>query len=322
MKTIIKVSAFLSLVFATPIFARNSDYDQVAPKERAEIEVLRNKRNELSIRHDSLMRATNPDMENALEAVGAGMNLARQIASIDAKMDSLYYIINNAQLDILEQRQPPLEPADIETLYYISSDVYHDVEIHGALRDRLVAVYERLDEEQKGLPALRSVSLFLFPLPEVKVGDMMADATLPDLEGNMHTLSDYLGKDKYLLLDFWASWCGPCLAALPTVKAVSQEYENQLTVIGINVDDTRDDWARVSEEHGITWLDLHTPYTSELTNSYRVSGYPYTVLIAPDGMVVSAEAGRNPYWAIYQMDLRDGMDRKASMEKLIENLER
>ncbi len=205
--------------------------------------------------------------------------------SAETERDSLMFLMTEKQLGKLEQHRRP----NINMLHFISEAVYSAPEVYGNLRERAVALYERLGDKKKKSVKGLEISRFLNPLPEVKAGDRMADATLPDLDGNMHTLSDYLGKDKYLLLDFWASWCGPCLEFIPVYKALHEEYADEMTIIGINMDSNLAAWERSSTKHGITWLDLHASESDELTIRYRITSYPRAVLIDPNGTVLAID---------------------------------
>ncbi len=285
---------FVVLIFCTALTSCKyvnilrliNDYRRVSPKEWAEYKIVEQKQKEADRKIDSILYYTESMSSERTEAVKC---IYRDRSVFKAREDSLMFIMVRAQLDKLEGRRQPLHSRNMRKLHFLSEFIYTYPEIYGSLRERAVALYERLGDKRKESPKGREISLFLNPLTEVRVGDRMSDATLPDLEGNTHKLSDYLGKNKYLLLDFWTSWCSPCIEFIPVYKALHEEHGDNVTIIGINLDDNTTAWERSSFEHGITWLNLHAPALGELTNSYRINSYPRAVFIDSDGTVLAID---------------------------------
>ncbi len=114
-------------------------------------------------------------------------------------------------------------------------------------------------------------------------------AKYTDFDINGKKLSDYVGKDgKYLLVDFWASWCGPCRREIPGIKELLAANSDKMNVLGVAVWDKPADTEKAINELGITWpviIDAqHIP-----TDIYGISGIPCIMLIAPDGTIVSRD---------------------------------
>lgn len=118
-------------------------------------------------------------------------------------------------------------------------------------------------------------------------GQMFADFKGETADGKPVSFSDYVGKGKWILVDFWASWCGPCKAELPNILAVYDKYAGKdFTVIGVPVWDVREDTDLAIKELGIKYEQIfvgddHTP-----TDVYGINGIPHIILFAPDGRVV------------------------------------
>lgn len=119
---------------------------------------------------------------------------------------------------------------------------------------------------------------------KIKIGQHFPDAKVKDNAGEMKLLSDYVGKGKYVLIDFWASWCGPCRNEMPNVKAAYQKYADKgFEVISISTDRKLKDWRAAISELEMTWPQL---LNVDAADVYGVYAIPTTYLVDPDGTVV------------------------------------
>jgi len=155
--------------------------------------------------------------------------------------------------------------------------------------DRVKALYESMGEEYKSNDQGKILALNLYPPKIVVEGDDMADADLFNLEGSICHLSDY--KGKYMLLDFWAAGCGPCIAAMPEMREISEAYADRLHVISIS-SDNKDTWHKISGEKNITWVNLNDMKNENgIFAYYGITGIPHYVMISPEGKVLSKWTG-------------------------------
>ena len=108
-----------------------------------------------------------------------------------------------------------------------------------------------------------------------------------DAEGNPVALSDYVGKGNYVLLDMWASWCGPCKGEIPNLLKLHNQYKDKgLTVLGLFVWDKEENLKKAMEEEGIVWPQIVSVENMDAMNSYGVNGIPHIILFAPDGTIL------------------------------------
>jgi peroxiredoxin len=119
------------------------------------------------------------------------------------------------------------------------------------------------------------------------VGAKAVDFTLPDVNGKPVSLSSY--KGKYVLIDFWASWCGPCRQENPNVvKAYNSFKSKGFDVLGVSLDRDKDDWTKAIEKDNLTWThesDLKY-WDNEVAKLYGVQAIPANFLLDKDGNII------------------------------------
>lgn len=117
----------------------------------------------------------------------------------------------------------------------------------------------------------------------------LTDLELKDVEGNTCQLVDIVPQGKYVLIDFWASWCGICLHAMPDVAKIAEDYKEAFTVVGVSIDTDEEAWHRAMKKHPEPWPQyVTTPQGySDLFTKYQVgNGVPYYLLLSPDSKVL------------------------------------
>ena len=136
----------------------------------------------------------------------------------------------------------------------------------------------------------------------IAIGKEATGFSLEDIDGNLLTLSSLRGK--YVMLDFWGSWCGACIKSFPHLKAFYEQHHNKLEIIGIACHDTKEKWNAAVKRHELPWLHvLNGEGTNDVAELYGVQAYPTYVLIAPDGRVLQWMSDDPDTFDLYFNDL-------------------
>lgn len=111
-----------------------------------------------------------------------------------------------------------------------------------------------------------------------------------DLKGKETSLSNYVGKGKVVMIDFWASWCGPCRRAMPEFRNLYEKYKGKgLEIVGVSLDDNKADWEKASKDEKITWPQFSNlkGWNEPAAKAYGVQSIPNTVIIDKDGKIAA-----------------------------------
>ena len=124
------------------------------------------------------------------------------------------------------------------------------------------------------------------------IGQAAADFELPQVDGETFRLSEHAGK--IIVLDFWATWCRPCVAALPDyVEATRHFHESELVFVAVNIEESPQQIRAFLKEHQ---LDMRVAIDggSEVASQYQVGGIPHSLIISPEGTIEYVHVGYDP----------------------------
>jgi peroxiredoxin len=127
-------------------------------------------------------------------------------------------------------------------------------------------------------------------LKRIEIGQTFIDIKLSDTDDNELSISDFVGKDNYVLIDFWASWCAPCRVANPTMVKIYNKFKNKgFEIIGISFDRDKTEWTEAIEADKLSWRHVIDTdgFKGDAARLYAINLIRNTVLLDPQGVIIA-----------------------------------
>ena len=147
-------------------------------------------------------------------------------------------------------------------------------------------------EKQPNFPVYKSIMAEKKAQESTAIGHEYTDLKMDDPNGKSMKISDYVGKSKYVLIDFWASWCGPCRAEMPTVvEAYTKFHDKGFEVVGVSLDEDKDAWVKAIADLKMPWPQMSDlkGWESEACAVYHVQAIPANVLVDEQGNIIAKD---------------------------------
>ncbi len=155
---------------------------------------------------------------------------------------------------------------------------------NGKFKTYINDIFARLEEAKKQEEAAAAAQA---------AGVEAPNFTLKDIKGNDFALASLRGK--YVVLDFWGSWCVWCIKGIPEMKEYYTKYAGKFEILGIDCGDTEAKWKEAVEKHELPWLHvINGTGESDVTKLFAISGFPTKIVLGPDGKIVKTIVGESP----------------------------
>ncbi len=217
-------------------------------------------------------------------------DLARQVSAIDAESENAQEEYESLSANYMQT----LSTGVSDNLDNIAGvELFISQESRSMNAEDMRVRFNQFSPEMQNLPAMRKLSEYIDAYSRSEVGNQFIDFELENITGDKINLSDICGKGRWVLLDFWATWCAPCLETMPALQEMYQKYALQgFEIVGISLDRNPDRWREYITLNKILWTNiLDKPYEDKNSASaqYGVQMIPCNFVISPDGEIVARD---------------------------------
>lgn len=264
----------------SPIFVENVDYTATLnPGNVMENKIEGSATQEIA---NQFMDITNKMREEQV-ALYKGYSIASQEKD-EEKMQQIEERFNqlNEDAKIKEEALIKANPDSHVSAYMIAN------KMGGMETEEIEALYALLGEKAKATESGKQIAERIEKLSAVAIGQIAPDFTMNTPEGKPLSLHSIKGKVK--VIDFWASWCGPCRGENPHVVKIYQEFHPKgLEILGVSLDNNQEDWMKAIEDDNLTWNHVSDlkGWQNEAAQLYVVNGIPHLVILDENNVIVA-----------------------------------
>ena len=233
--------------------------------------------------YQSYMAVMNPKMEAYFKSLGAV-----QGEKNEKTKDSLSQIAESQSKELIftYENMSRINKSSPVTTFFL----FQYANIFPSIKDQLSSYYELLQGDAKTGPFADVISKTLVSSGFGKIGSAMPDFTQNDQNGKPVRLSSF--KGKYVLVDFWASWCGPCRAENPNVVKAYNDYKSKnFTILSVSLDNSKDKWLDAIKKDGLTWTHVSDLkyWQNEVAVQFGIQSIPASFILDPAGKIIAKD---------------------------------
>lgn len=154
--------------------------------------------------------------------------------------------------------------------------------------DLYISTAEKLKKEWPDYEVAKQFIEMVDKMKATAIGQVSPEIEMPNPDGQIIKLSSLRGK--YVLVDFWAKWCGPCRRENPNVVRAYQKYKDKgFEVFGVSLDRNKEDWVQAINEDGLAWTHVSDLkyFDSQAAHDYNISAIPFSILLDPEGKIIA-----------------------------------
>jgi thiol-disulfide isomerase/thioredoxin len=208
-------------------------------------------------------------------AIAKNAGVTNKLMEMSKVLVSIY---NDAQLAFIQKN-----PASPVSIYFVKEALSTDLDAAKA-----GPMFQMLSPEMKNSSSGKELAALIEVGKRSMVGVSATDFSQPSPQGVSISLSSF--KGKYVLVDFWASWCGPCRAESPNLVKAYDKYKSRgFEIFSVSLDDKKDKWLKAVKDDGYTWPQVGDlkGWENEVSALYGISSIPFNFLVDPNGVIVA-----------------------------------
>lgn len=215
------------------------------------------------------------------------------------RMDSLHKVYDHLYREMIEEQKKYVSehPDEDVSVYLLSKlGLRNAQELLPAIGEKartgaMASLYQAMEKLLEAEKVRKEAAL------RIVEGKEAPDFRLKDIKGDDFLLSSLRGK--YVVLDFWGSWCGWCIKGMSDMKKVYEQYKDRMEIVGIDCGDTEEKWKEAVEEHQLPWVQVRNTSNTDLTVMYAVKGFPTKIVIDREGKIAKIVVGEDPAFYAY-----------------------